>query len=916
MHNIFRLILPYTTPLGYTVQAVSFVLFFLFAVSELITAPGWCYSEHFKWFSYVHVSLWIATGFLWEYTLPFFGGMIYFRWGGFQCVLSLLLHLLIAIIGLLVIEDIFNITLGCDTLNRSERLILSVTLIMYGVYLFCLRQNHEPMNELRDVLDAKQAGVDDDHDDEYGDMSMIMQSFRRTSTEISKEQVQDAFDHALEVLIVSEDVNRGKQIKIHLDQRIRTADDGALDYWCIVKRISQHVSIGPRCTSNTNNQYLSSSEFRRIVKQMANCLSSYCDSGDGCNIQKVPVPITSFALVWTILQKWIQCPREFIVSLIIMTMAAAISPVQAIVLGIFVNTANNNQKEASSALIMYCFLAGINPVIMLALSYSQSKLNTRAMLLCRQRTLNAVVNSNVDGDGSSAGEIVDVFTSQAGRVEVTLITSTYTMLFSTMKVIIAALSCIRVDVVMAAAFICLLPVMYSNDDLTKRATEASQKASRLEGKLASNFASLVSCLPVLITSDTGVWAADRIQPMLLELSQARQQSIFASGAISVYYLMCGAIYSLFVIIPYGKWVLDSEGDDPTLVGDFVTLVSLATSMTEPLNRLGGFMREASNSAGCIRKVDDLITSGNTVVDDDGADHPSLSPLTTSIDMKGVIFRYKGSPVEVLKGIDLSFKRGTYNVLCGLSGSGKTTLINLLIRNLQPNEGFIMWDGTEIFGASLRSYRKQVSVMFQKTMILEGTIRENILFGSPDNNDGAVFEAATMAEIADIISMLPDGYDTVLGGDSSINMSGGQLQRICLARVLYRKPSVLLLDEATSALDPETAASIVKTIVRLRDSEKLTIVSISHSTFTSRDADQIVVLDHGTIAEHGTYHELIQIDDGIFSGMVRAGSATDIEVNNALDDESSTVPCLDRKCLLREFKSERHIHEALIHLDGH
>ena len=473
MHNnTFRLILPYTTPLGYTVQVVSFLLFFLFAVSELITAPGWCNSEHFKWFSVVHVSLWIATGFLWEYSLPFFGGLIYFRWGGFQCVLSLVLHLVIAIIGLLVVEDMFNITLGCkQPLNRSETAILSVTLIMFGCYLFLLRINHEPMNELRDVLGTNQAGEYGDHDDENSDMSMIMQSFRKTSTEITKEQVQEAFNHALEVLIVSEDIKRGKKIKIDLDQRVRAAGDGALDYWCIVKRISEHVSIWPGWKSNNNSQYLSSSEFRRVVKQMANCLSSYCDSEHGCNIEKVPVPITSFALVWTILQKWIQCPREFIVSLIIMSMAAAIAPVQAIVLGIFVNNASYNQKDARTALIVYCFLAGINPVIMLALSYSQSKLNTRAMLLCRQRALGAVVNSNVDGDGSSAGEIVDVFTSQTGRVEVTLITSTYTMLFSTMKITIACLSCLQVNIILAAAFICLLPVMYSNDDLTKKATD-------------------------------------------------------------------------------------------------------------------------------------------------------------------------------------------------------------------------------------------------------------------------------------------------------------------------------------------------------------------------------------------------------------------------------------------------------------
>merc|ERR1739848_469251 len=116
--------------------------------------------------------------------------------------------------------------------------------------------------------------------------------------------------------------------------------------------------------------------------------------------------------------------------------------------------------------------------------------------------------------------------------------------------------------------------------------------------------------------------------------------------------------------------------------------------------------------------------------------------------------------------------GTYNVVCGLSGSGKTTLINVLTRNLQPCSGSIAWDGTDVFTTSLKSYRQQASVMFQRTMILEGSIRENISFGNPDNYDGKVEEAAAMAEIADIIEALPDGYRTILGCKSRVNMSGG------------------------------------------------------------------------------------------------------------------------------------------------
>ncbi|KAL7555251.1 hypothetical protein ACHAWF_018909 [Thalassiosira exigua] len=201
---------------------------------------------------------------------------------------------------------------------------------------------------------------------------------------------------------------------------------------------------------------------------------------------------------------------------------------------------------------------------------------------------------------------------------------------------------------------------------------------------------------------------------------------------------------------------------------------------------------------------------------------------------------------------------------------------MLMRFRLPLSGSVEWDGGDIKQASIESFKRQVGIVFQKTMIFQGTVRDNITFGANDgkggpmgDDDSAVEKAAEMAEVADVIRLLPNRYDTIIGSGLSgtINLSGGQLQRICLARALYRKPSVLLLDECTSALDPQSEAAIIETLVRLRDTEGLTIVSVTHHPSTAVEADQIVVLAEGTVAETGTYSDLVARPDGIFRGLV-------------------------------------------------
>ncbi|KAL7492628.1 hypothetical protein ACHAWT_001666 [Skeletonema menzelii] len=227
-------------------------------------------------------------------------------------------------------------------------------------------------------------------------------------------------------------------------------------------------------------------------------------------------------------------------------------------------------------------------------------------------------------------------------------------------------------------------------------------------------------------------------------------------------------------------------------------------------------------------------------DQSSGDKIELQSLKNSLDMAGIKFRYNAKQPDVLSNVETSIGKGTYSVICGESGSGKTTVLNLLMRFRKP------------YGGSIKT-----------------TIRENITFGLPEV-PGAVEKAARDAEIADVIERLPDKYETIVGGDSLAGLSGGQQQRICMARALYKKPSVLLLDEATSALDAETEASIIETLVNLRDNEGLTLVSVSHHPSTAVKADKIVVMRAGgTVAEEGVYDDLVSRENGIFKRMVEA-----------------------------------------------
>ncbi|MCM4082591.1 ABC transporter ATP-binding protein [Paractinoplanes hotanensis] len=221
----------------------------------------------------------------------------------------------------------------------------------------------------------------------------------------------------------------------------------------------------------------------------------------------------------------------------------------------------------------------------------------------------------------------------------------------------------------------------------------------------------------------------------------------------------------------------------------------------------------------------------------------------------VTFTYAGSPSAALAGVTLDVPSGSSLALVGETGSGKSTIASLIARLYDPTAGRITIDGVDLRDLSFETLTSIVGVVSQETYLLHTTVRENLRYAKPDATDDEIESAARAAQIHDMIAGLPDGYDTMVGSRGH-RFSGGEKQRIAIARTLLRDPRILVLDEATSALDNETERAVQKAFDELARGR--TTVTIAHRLSTVRDADQIAVVDHGRILESGTHDSLVDV----------------------------------------------------------
>ncbi len=310
----------------------------------------------------------------------------------------------------------------------------------------------------------------------------------------------------------------------------------------------------------------------------------------------------------------------------------------------------------------------------------------------------------------------------------------------------------------------------------------------------------------------------------------------------------------FAIMPaavywFGGYTI-AHGNHVLSIGTIVAFTTLQTRLLFPMQSLLSVGIEVQTSLALFGRIFEYLDLPIDIVE-----RPGAAPAGTvrgDVTLEDVWFRYEPDGPWTLQEIAAEIPAGTRTALVGETGSGKTTLAYLVARLYEPERGRIAIDGVDIRDMTLQSLAATVGLVSQETYLFHASIRENLRFACPDASDEQIEEAARAAQIHELIASLPEGYDTPVG-ERGYRFSGGEKQRIAIARTILRNPPVLILDEATSALDTETERAVQLALDEL--SRGRTTIAIAHRLSTVRDAEQILVLDGGHIVERGTHEEL-------------------------------------------------------------
>jgi ATP-binding cassette subfamily B protein len=450
---------------------------------------------------------------------------------------------------------------------------------------------------------------------------------------------------------------------------------------------------------------------------------------------------------------------------------------------------------------------------------------------------------------SRAGELLSRFTSDLDAVERALTVELPAAAYYVLTIVVGGVVLCSFEWRLALLILVLAPAInIAPRALGPRADQASalrqRDIARVIGTMHENLAAQL----VIKAFGLRDLALARFRSELDQLGRSTTRAGLLGGVLAA--TMTAGGYALLALWMGAGTFLALRNE--LSVGSLIAVFELLWFMASAVAQLSGVVPPFQQAAAGMQRIQELLRERAEVMD--ARDARPLPRLSEAIRFHDVTFSHGGAG-PILNGVDVTIRARQSVAIVGPSGSGKSTMLSLVLRFHDPTGGSVTFDGTDLRRATQASLWSQIGAVFQESFLFDTTIRENIRLGRPEATDGEVETAAKAAEIHDFILSLPQGYDTPVG-ERGGRVSGGQRQRLALARAILRQPAILVLDEATSSLDAETEAAINATLEGL--AKDRTVISVTHRLGAVATADRIIVLEGGRAVEQGTHAQLLDL----------------------------------------------------------
>jgi len=460
--------------------------------------------------------------------------------------------------------------------------------------------------------------------------------------------------------------------------------------------------------------------------------------------------------------------------------------------------------------------------------------------------------SFADIDRFSSASLITRMTNDVNAMTMMLAMGLRMLVRAPVMLIVALVICFRLNARLALVLVVIIPLMVAAIAVLMRICTRlfevmQKKIDGLNNTLQENLVA-IRVVKAFVRENHERGKFKKANDELMEAGLNVGMRIVAIMPIMML-AMNGAVVSVLYL--GGRMVMGATFD----LGSLQAFISYITQILMSVMMVAMSLLQLSRAQACAHRINEVLTARPSVEDKETAVRSDLPAPRGEVEFRDVSFKYvaTGTGDDVLSHISFTVRPGQFVAIVGGTGTGKSSLVNLIPRFYDATGGCVLVDGVDVRDYPLEELRGRIGMVLQNNVLFTGTIRENLLWGKPDATEEEIVQAAKDAQAYDFIMSFPDGFDTVLD-QGGTNVSGGQKQRLCIARAMLRKPAILILDDSTSAVDSATEAAIRQSFAKnLKDT---TVIIIAQRISSVQYADEILILDDDHIAGQGTHEELL------------------------------------------------------------